>query len=192
MAAPGIEALKRIAQARQALRQALEAACTAYANGAVGQGSPIVDDRFKGGGNRRFTPLTADYAAEKRGRAKALRGGMKAAGRVVSKGSGALPILVRTGLLRERVSRGRRHRIVVAADGLSATIYFTGLPGYAIYHHTGAGKLPVRSPVQPNAADLAAFKAVMLRVLRARINRGSGTVAPPTTMAGNSTPRVVS
>lgn len=192
MAAPGIEALKRIAQARQAISQGLEAACVSYANGAIGQAVPIVDDRFKGAGNRRFPPLSPAYARDKRRRAPALRAGLKASGRMVPQrtGAGPLPILVRTGTLRERVSRGRRHRIVLAADGLSATIYFLGLPDYALHHHTGTARLPRRSPVQPNAADLAKFRAVMVRVLRARLHRGATSVRPPTDLAGNSTPRV--
>lgn len=191
MAAPGLDALRRIEQAKQALAQALEAGCIAYANGATGQASPIVDDRFKGQGNGRFPPLSPAYAKAKRSAAPALRGGIKAAGRVVPRGgaTGALPILVRTGALRQTVSGGRQHRIVLNVSGLQATIYFTNLPGYAVYHHTGAGRLPQRSPVQPNAADIAKFKAVVERVLRMRLGRARAGVAQPSDLAQNNVPR---
>lgn len=172
--AAGDDALRRIRQAKQALAQALEAACIAYANGGQGQASPIVDDRFKGGGNRRFAPLTPRYASAKAGRSGRLRQALKAAGRVVPKGAGTLPILVRSGVLRQRVAMGRAHRITLQPDQLRATILFINLPGYAIYHHTGTPKMVQRSPVAPNAADLARFKEVMLRVLRMRLGKAAG------------------
>lgn len=195
---PNLAVLKRIAQAKQALAQALEAACRAYAIGSgagktrvPGQAAPIVDDRFKGAGNARFVPLSPDYARQKNRMAPSLRKGIKATGRVVPKGkaTAGLPILVRTGKLRARVGTGGTHRIVVSPDGMSAVITFSNLPGYAVYHHQGSGKLPVRSPVVPNEADRQKFIAVMQRVLRMRLGELRLQVAQPTALADNSTPR---
>ena len=59
------DTLRRISLAKKALRTALEAACIAYANGGTGQAAPIVDDRYKGQGNKRFAPLSDDYARRK-------------------------------------------------------------------------------------------------------------------------------
>lgn len=225
MAAPGMDALRRIAQAKQAVAQSLEAACIAYANGANGangQAAPIVDDRFKGQGNRRFQPLNPDYARWKqgmvrreqrtsaagpvgsdlvaRGRTSGRTGSAKVKGTARGSRGKNLPILVgpnryRKGVLvhqgselRQRVSGGKRHRIILNVSGLSATIIFTGLPPYALVHHLGV-ELPQRSPVKPNAEDMAKFKAVMLRVLRMRLGRARANVGAPTDLAKNSTPR---
>jgi hypothetical protein len=195
---PGIDALRRIAAAKAAVVSALHAACVSYANGATGEGAPIVDARFSGEGNARFTPLRPATIRQKQRMGSGLRAAMKAKGRVVSRlvpssAGKVLPILVRSGLLRQRVSRGKRHRIMVGKHGLQATIWFTGLPKYAAYHHTGAGRLPMRSPVSPNAADRARFVAIIQRRFRAMMGRGSRTVGAPRTsadMGQNNTPRL--
>jgi hypothetical protein len=75
-----------------------------------------------------------------------LRGGL-----LVSSGAN-LPMLVRTGALRAAVNSGT-HRIVASPDGNQVTVYFHNLPEYAVYLHDGTGKMPKRSPVQPNAED---------------------------------------
>ena len=222
MAAPGMDALRRIDQAKQALAQSLEAACIAFANGGNGQAAPIVDDRYKGQGNRRFLPLNPDYARWKqgmvrreqrtsaagpagsnlvaRGRTSGRTGSMKVRGTAQGSRGKNLPILVgpnrykkgvlvRQGsLLRQRVSSGRKHRILLHVSGLKATIIFTNLPPYALVHHLGTG-LPKRSPVEPNAEDMAKFKAVMLRVLRMRLGRARAGISTPSSMAANATPR---
>ena len=195
---PGIGALRKIAAAKAALVSALHAACISYANGAAGESAPIVDARFSGEGNARFPPLKPATIREKQRMGTSLRSGMKARGRVVSRlvpsATGkVLPILVRSGLLRQTVSRGKRHRIMVGRRGLQATIWFSGMPKYAAYHHYGQGRNPVRSPVAPNAADRARFIAIIQRRFRAMLGRGSRNVAAPRTSAGmgqNNMPRL--
>lgn len=105
--------------------------------GTVSQGAEsIVGRRFKGAGNARFKPLTKQYAEW-----KALRFGKK-------------PVLVRTGILRESIIGHGRVRLV----GAMVEIVFT-VPEYGKFHHEGKGRLPKRSPVEPNASDIVAVQA---------------------------------
>ena len=188
--------LLKVEQTKARLRATLEAGCIAYANGGAGgaggagRGDPIVDDRFKGQGNARFTPLSYDYAKAKAGNASALRKIQKKAGRKVSgmvpvayqsstgemTGIGSsknLPILVRSGALRQAVSSGRA-KVVILPGGDRGRIIFARLPEYAKYHAEGSGNLPVRDPVKPNMADRTRMIAVMQRFLAVSLGRNLG------------------
>lgn len=182
--------LLKVEQAKERLRATLEAGCIAFANGGTGQAKPIVDDRFKGEGNSRFTPLSYAYAREKANASKGLREEQKKAGRTVSrevevayrrrtktgvsiKSSKNLPILVRTGALRQAVSAGKA-TIIILDSGDRGKVYFARLPEYARYHAKGAGRLPMRSPVKPNAADKARMILVMQKFLSASLGRAIG------------------
>ena len=106
------------------------------AGGTVSQGAEgIVGRRFRGAGNKRFVPLSPAYAAW-----KAVRYGKK-------------PILVRTGTLRDSIIGHGKVRLV----GSVVEIIFT-VPEYGSYHQKGEGHLPKRSPVDPNAEDMAAVQ----------------------------------
>lgn len=192
MSANNSKMLAKIEEVQDRLRVMLEQGCIAFANGGgsaggAGMGAPIVDDRFKGQGNARFAPLSYDYAKQKAGQAGKLRKLQKQAGRVASKmipvayqsntgtmtGIGSsknLPILVRTGKLRQAVTAGRA-RIVIVPDGTRGRVIFAGLPKYAKYHEEGSASLPVRSPVKPNAADRARMVLVMQKYLKANLPR---------------------
>jgi hypothetical protein len=182
--------LLKIEQAKERLRATLEAGCIAFANGGTGQKKGFVDDRFAGQGNARFAPLSYDYAKAKAGNASALRKAQKKAGRTVSRlipvayqsntgtmvGIGSsknLPILVRSGALRQAVSAGKA-RVVILPTGDRGRVYFANLPEYATYHDQGKGRLPVRRPVMPNAADRARMVAVMRKFLGAGLARAIG------------------
>jgi hypothetical protein len=96
-------------------------------------------------------------------------------------GPSMLPILVRTGKLRDAVTT-LKHRIT--REGDTALIYFDGLPEYAIYHQTGTKRMPRRSPVDPNELDGVEIRAAMQRHLDAAMGTGqrglpiSGTTIP--------------
>lgn len=123
-------------------RQALVRAAHDYAGnkissgGTVAQGAEsIVGRRFKGAGNGRFTPLSMQYAAWK------------------AKRLGKKPILVRTGLLKDSAIGHGRVRLV----GTMVEIVFM-VPDYWKFHHEGKGRLPKRSPVEPNTSDITAVQ----------------------------------
>ncbi len=78
-----------------------------------------------------------------------------------------LPMLVLTGELRAKVnSKGH----TVAMRGGDAVITFRQLPEYAVYHHEGGPKLPIRSPVKPNELD----KVAVVEYMRAYMKRATG------------------
>lgn len=115
-------------------------------------------------------------AARKRMRAKfvnEIRGGIAASkadkGASIGKGvrGPGLPMLVLSGRMRDAVSGGRA-TVTPVTPGL-VRIVWTGLPEYAKYHHEGAGKLPKRSPVEPNAQDRAAIILAAKRYLTAQL-----------------------
>jgi hypothetical protein len=142
------KALARLNAAADAIASLPTTMAMAYANGIPGQKVPVVDDRFKGKGNTRFEKLSPKYAKEK------------------ARAVGKKPILVRTGLLRSAVI-SVKHQISQSGD--VATITFAGLPSYAIYHHEGvpSRNLPMRSPVQPEEADIIRIEAYAKRRLAA-------------------------
>lgn len=139
--------------------------------GAENDGVPLVRNHFTRAGQAQyhFPALSPAYAAEKAGQTKRLKKGMKAAGRVVPRGD--LPILVRTGKLRDAVS-APGHRIVQTGD--TATVTFRNLPDYAKYLHEGTAKMPARSPVNPGPEDLAKIRAVFAKRLAAARGQASG------------------
>ncbi len=116
------------------------------AGGAVAQGSEaIVDDRFKGAGNTRFTPLSPKYAKWK---AKNFPGD---------------PILQLTGRLRKSiVGRG-----FIRLLGGGAVMIVFRVPEYGLYHERGGPHLPRRSPVQPDANDARRVQAAFNRHFKA-------------------------
>ncbi len=95
-------------------------------------------------------------------------------GELSGTGTGAnLPMLVLTGELRRCVA-SQKHPIQVSNGGELVTIKFTNLPAYAVYLEHGTGKMPQRSPVQPNAQDEAEVKAVIRRHMDAALGTQSG------------------
>ena len=104
--------------------------------GTVAQASEgIVGRRFEESGNKRFATLSARYAAW-----KAFRFGQK-------------PILVRSGKLKKKIIGHGKVRLV----GTMVEIVFS-VPEYGVYHQKGEGRLPKRSPVDPNASDIKAVQ----------------------------------
>lgn len=184
--ATAVNALRKLANARQALQNAVMAAAKEYANGGF-RAAPIVRRHFTDGNAGRYgwPPLSARYAAVKAGQTKQLKKGMRAVGKAVPKGAG-LPMLVRTGALRDAVAAGRA--VIIARPDGSVTIRWTGLPAYARYHHTGSGRLPKRSPVEPNAEDRAEMIAAARRYLSAAIGTGAANVPAPQVAGGMGVP----
>lgn len=174
MSKPNLTGLARIKGTKQALASALMAACQEYGNGGF-RGRPIVAQHFTAGNAGRYgwDPLSQQYAARKAGQAKALRKGMRQRGAIVAKmdpkvpfrsrtgiltgeGSGAnLPMLVRTGALRDAITSGSA--TVKQTGPESFVITWPNQPDYAIYLHEGTSKMPKRSPVEPNAQDRQAI-----------------------------------
>lgn len=192
-------ALRRLDAVANALEQLPRVGAQAYANGG-GRAKPIVDRHFTPGNAQRYgwPPLSREYAMRKAGQAGALRKGMKAAGRTVSnidksvpfrsstgtmsgEGAGAnLPMLVRSGETREAVN-SRQHLVAVKGD--IATITFRNLPQRAKWLHEGTTRMPIRSPVEPNALDAEEIKGEMRRYMDRVVGTG-GDVA----VSGDSVP----
>ncbi len=202
MDAPTIAALKRMDAMVAALEQLPRLAAEVYANGSEGRGRPIVWKHFTAGNAQRYqwAPLSRNYAMQKAGHAKALQKGMKARGAVVAKldkavpfrsntgklrgeGTGTnLPMLVRSGHLRDAVVSATLHRIAVSGD--TATVTFTGLPKYAQYHDKGTGKLPQRSPVLPNEADRQEILDHLNKIIDGLTGGTKGVAVSGTTIPG--------
>lgn len=175
------KALSSLAQLAKTIEGLAEVGARAYASPVAGQAAPIVDDRFKGAGNKRFPPLAASTLAQKSGsvrkakasgqvRAGVFFGGKSGTGSKLIKGG--KPILVNSGALRAAVKVGA---LIVSSVGV-ATITFRGLPDYAVYLRTGTAKMPMRSPVDLNPADRERVLAAMRRVLSAALG-AAGPVA---------------
>ena len=91
----------------------------------------------------------------------------------VKRGPG-LPILVLTGRLRDAIA-GKRAIVTIVSPSL-VRIVWGGVPTYAKFHQDGTTKMPKRSPIDPNAADIAAILAAARRHLSASLVTGSGAV----------------
>lgn len=152
------------------MRTIPERIAQAYVGEAPGQQVGIIDDRFKGRGNKRFAPLAASTQEAKTKSLSSRRSSMRRSGRTVGRGDA---ILVSSGKLRSAVNNLQSIE-VRGIDETKAVIVFRGLPPYAAYHETGAGSLPVRSPVQPNSDDLDRVAEVMSRVLDVASGSPSG------------------
>ncbi len=191
-----LNALRTVEAAAKAIEALPMVGAQAYIAGF--RAKPIVDKHFTVGNTQRYgwAPLSFEYFKAKQGQVKALRKGMREAGRTVSNAEpnsarrygafsglkgGNLPTLVRTGALREAVT-SRTHR--VERQGDVAIIVFANLPEYAIFHHTGAGRLPKRSPVEPSATDMAEVHAAMTQFLDRAIGTGQNVPVSGTTIPG--------
>lgn len=206
MDAPASAAIRRLQALAAAIESLPKIGAQAYADGG-GRARPIVDRHFTAGNAGRYgwAPLSREYArAKARGagiRAKPqkftkLKSGRKVAvdthvpfqsstGTLRGEGTMAnLPMLVRSGDLRESITSPTLHRIAMSGD--AAVITWFGQPKYAVIHHTGAGKMPRRSPVMPNAEDAKAIADAMEKWLRAQTGRGKPVSGTP-----GSTPRFV-
>lgn len=199
MDAATIEVLRKLDAAAAALAALPEVGAKAYIAGF--RNDPIVDKHFTAGNQGRYgwAPLSRDYFLRKAGQAPKLRADMKTAGRKVSKldkaagfrsstgelsgeGTGAnLPMLVRTGATREAVT-SRTHRIERQGD--VAIIVFANLPEYALHLHTGTGKMPKRSPVEPGVADIVEIHAAMTQFIDRAIGTGGTVPVSGTTVPG--------
>lgn len=189
MDASTLSALKDLRSLAVAIKQLPLIGAEAYANGKA-DARPIVEAHFTPGNDQRngWEPLSRNYALQKARGLKTNKRGVPSelqtlkTGRKVKidraasfasstgtlAGIGAmanLPMLVRSGLLRERVTSRTLHQISVSGD--TATITFSGLPDYAKYLDTGTGRMPPRSPVRPSFDDILLIEAVMRRHLDA-------------------------
>ncbi len=184
---------KKFARCRKAVLDATKAGAEEYANGAY-RARPLVDAHFTAGNQQRYgwAPLSTEYFRWKQGlipkraiKAGRFRGSKldpNAEHQTVNEhttgiGHGTnLPMLVLSGDLRKAVG-SRTHSVAAAGDQVVVT--FRGLPKYAEYHQTGTGKMPKRSPVDPNAEDRALVLAAMRRFLdRAFGSSGARTGMP--------------
>ncbi len=144
--------LKMLKNLPQIMMEAVKHGVTAYANGFTGK--PLVDAHFTRSNVVRygFPPLNPEYAKWK------------------ARHYGNKPILVRSGAMRKSVD-SKQH--LISIRGATVVALFRGLVDYAIYHHTGEGRLPERSPVKPNAEDREAVivqaKAYLARVTGQKI-----------------------
>jgi hypothetical protein len=195
MAAVSPNLYRRLEALRTFLDQAPTIAAQAFANGLAGQASPIVDDRFKGQGNWRFPALMPETVKAKArwakgeirkiGRNKIFFPGVGGTGSVMI--GGQKPILVDSGALRAAVL-SRRHAIRQAGE--TAVITFGGLPDYAVYQHTGTGRMPKRSPVEPDQNDRKMLVAILQKRLNA-ITRAAGQATGVRQRFGGGAPTVV-
>lgn len=191
-----------VESAERAVFAALRAGLQEYANGG-GRAQPIVDRHFTAGNQQRYgwAPLSREYFLAKQ---KSLRGNVRggsfqpgggrrgskldkaaefqsSTGELVGIGTGKnKPMLVNSGATREAVT-SKTARIDIGADG-SGSMIFT-VPDYAVHLHTGTAKMPKRSPVEPNDADIAAIQDAIARHLDTMLGTG-GEVA----VSGNTVP----
>jgi len=114
-----------------------------------GDGKNNVLRRFTKANTHGFAPLSPPYKAWKLRR------------------FGAKPILVRTGMLREAVRRSGRVTLV----GRGKALVVFNLPQHGRFHEEGTGKMPRRSPVQPNAEDRTAWKKRVAQIFRQMLRR---------------------
>lgn len=201
---------RKILAVADAMRTALRAGAEAYANG-NGRARPIVAAHFTAGNQQRYgwAPLTRAYflakqrgIRDRRGRVPAVaklgngRSGVKtdpkaefqsSTGEMVGIGSGAnLPMLVRSGDMREAITT-IPHPIEASKDGSEVVIHFgPGAPAYAKLHATGAGRLPKRSPVEPNELDLAEVFGVISRHMSASMGTGGKVAVSSTSVPGTA------
>lgn len=198
MDAPTKDTLRKLSQLADAMARLPTIAAEAYANGKFGD-RPIVEAHFTPGNDQRngWQPLSRSYAlAKARGLNKTKRGkpselqtlktGRKvkidrnasfqsSTGTVSGIGMMAnLPMLVRTGTLRERVTSRTLHAI--SQNGDTAMLTFSGLPDYASYLHSGTGRMPKRSPVDPSFEDVILMEDAVRKYLDG-ISGGSGNFA---------------
>jgi hypothetical protein len=157
------EAALEIERAAKILEEAAIFGANAYANGGPG-GTPIVARHFTKGNEGRYgwAPLTPAYAAWK------------------AKHRPGKPMLVARGELKAAVV-DIPHKIVAGGD--QAIIVFE-VPEYGLYHHEGAGYLPKRSPVEPNAEDVAEVANAMKRYLDAQLGTGGAVPINHTSVPG--------
>lgn len=177
--------LRKLQEAKTLAFEALEAGLRAYATG--NRGKPLVDRHFTAGNQQRYgwAPLSRDYFLAKQGEIGSLkkrnfRGSrldeqaefQSSTGELVGIGVGKnLPMLVRTGLLRKAVT-AKNATIEIDRTTGRATITFHDLPQYAAYHHEGTGKMPKRSPVEPNAEDMAMVQQTIQNYVNERLGAG--------------------
>lgn len=184
-------AVRNLRAASRALQKLPTVMAQAYANGAPGQTDPIVADRYKGQGNSRFAPLSTEYALWKQGKSKELKKKLlanwghgakllKVEHRARRQGidvggfaKGSLPILVLGGKLRAVVASARNHPITQAGD--VATITFRSVPDYGKWLRSGTKRMPARTPVDPNEADLERVKEFGERWLSLQVGGGSAS-----------------
>lgn len=167
-----LSGLDRIKDASSAVAAAIEAACLEYANGGF-RARPIVYSHFTRGNQSRYgwAPLSPRYARRKARQTKGLRKGMKAAGKSVPAGAG-LPMLVRTGALRDAITGGGATVRRTAPEAF--VIEWANDPHYATYLHNGTPKMPKRSPIEPNADDERQVIDAARRYLSAAVGTGGG------------------
>lgn len=205
-------ALSTFAAMADALRRMPSILAKAYADGQHGT-APIVDQHFTPGNAARqgWPPLSRAYAlAKARGLTRNRRGEVSEMQKLSARkqkvkvdrhaefqsftgtvsGIGTmsnLPMLVRTGLLRTQVVSKSLHTI--AQQGDTAYVTFNGLPDYASYLHSGTGRMPERSPVNPSFEDIILLEDVMRRTLDG-IPKG-GTKGLPVTVQMQGLARAV-
>ena len=176
--------LAQINNAQNIVRSIAMRAAYAYAKPQTGDAQAIVSLRFQGAENARFAPLTLRYAMAKAGRTfgaggrnvrhVSARPGTRAnravavattAGRKIR---GQLPILVRSGALRDAVAATP----TFSPQGTDVVIIRWQLPDYAQAHDQGTGRMPQRRPVKPNESDRQKWLAEVRKLLRAATLRG--------------------
>lgn len=207
MDAPTTDAVRTLRQMAAALARLPTIAAETYANGKFGD-RPIVEAHFTPGNDQRqgWPPLSRSYAlAKARGltlnrKGKAHERQKLKTGRTVQVDRNAsfqsstgtvsgigtmanLPMLVRTGLLRERVTSRTLHSISVQGD--TAYVSFNGLPDYAQYLHTGTNRMSKRSPVEPSFGDALLIEDALRKYLNG-IAGGSGNFAASGNTIGGS------
>ncbi len=192
------EVLRNLRQMAAVMARLPTIAAEAYANGKFGD-RPIVEPHFTPGNDQRqgWPPLSRAYAlAKARGLSKNRKGtaselqklqtGRKvkvdrnasfssSTGTMSGIGTMAnLPMLVKTGLLRERTTSRTLHQI--SQQGDVAMVTFNGLPDYAQYLHTGTDKMPKRSPFEPSFQDVLLLEDAMRKYLNG-VTGGAGNFA---------------
>jgi hypothetical protein len=147
---------------------------------------PIVAHHFTRGNVQRYgwPDIKRDTLAQKLGKAKASNALAKAEGRRTtgvdkSQGKGTLPVLVRTGAMRQEIETGARI-VRQSADHLRIVWQ---VAAYVAWHHTGGsrpGRPPKRSPIEPCQADVDEIREVVEQYVQQSIGNGRVRFRPTT------------
>ncbi len=187
-------ALALLDRARSIIAGAAKAAAETYATGRFRQ-RPIVSRHFTAGNQGRYgwPPLSRQYfMAKARGitrkgwnavLSKHLKGRRGAkldksaefssgTGELVGIGSATnLPMLVNTGALRDAVE----NQAQIVPRGTEHVDIIFSVPDYGMFLHEGTGRMPKRSPVEPNNEDVETIRDEVQKQIDLAIGKGRVT-----------------
>ncbi len=136
----------------------------------IGRGNGV----FLGRSASALTPASARQAGQ-----QLARSGERRASKLEIGAGSTLPMLVRSGKMREAINTGGKI-VRVSADQLRIV---WEVAAYVAWHHTGGskpGRPPKRSPIEPNEADVTEVREVVEQYVQQSIGNGRAQFTPTT------------